>query len=189
MLQGLKYGHRRQPFGNWNGVNYRHIPAARALSFLLTMEFHAWAATMWTDTRQARYGREIKTALFCDIGAYMCCVSHSNGALWWSQSILPSLVYPLRGLFVWTREQRCFFQLQIIIHASVSSFRFIWIPMLLVHGHYTYFYSDSAGIDFSRQNVTYVSDVSFWRLKTVPALKRLIPNKRWVKSHLYSSSG
>ena len=41
--------------------------------------------------------------------------------------------------------------------------------MLWVYGHYKYFYSYSAGIDFSRQNLT-STDVRFWRLKSIPAL-------------------
>ena len=36
----------------------------------------------------------------------------------------------------------------------LSSFWFIWIPMLWVYGHYKDFYSYSAGIDFRRQNLT-----------------------------------
>ena len=45
--------------------------------------------------------------------------------------------------------------------------------MLWVYGHYEYFYFYSAGIDFSRQNLT-STDVRFWRLKSIPALKGLI---------------
>ena len=44
--------------------------------------------------------------------------------------------------------------------------------MLRVYGHYKYFYSYSAGIDFRRQNLTSV-DVRFSRLKSIPALKGL----------------
>ena len=33
------------------------------------------------------------------------------------------------------REQRVFFQFEIIINVLVSSFWFIWIPMLRVYGH------------------------------------------------------
>ena len=36
-------------------------------------------------------------------------------------------------------KQSGFFQFEIIINVSVSSFRFIWIPMLWVYGHYKYF--------------------------------------------------
>ena len=54
----------------------------------------------------------------------------------------------------------------------ISSFRFIWIPMLWVFGHYTHFNSFSAGIVFIRQNLT-STDVRFWRIKTVPALEGL----------------
>ena len=41
--------------------------------------------------------------------------------------------------------------------------------MLWVCGHYKYFYSYNAGIDFSRQNLT-STDVRFWRLKSISAL-------------------
>ena len=41
--------------------------------------------------------------------------------------------------------------------------------MLWVYGHQKYFYSYSAGIDFSRQSLTSV-DVKFRRLKSIPAL-------------------
>ena len=51
-------------------------------------------------------------------------------------------------------EQWGFFQIKIIINVLVSSFWFIWIPMLWVYENYKYFYSYSAGIDFSRQNLT-----------------------------------
>ena len=54
---------------------------------------------------------------------------------------------------------------EIIINVLVISFWLIYIPMLWVYGHYTYFYSYSAVIDFSRQNLT-STDVRFWRLKS-----------------------
>ena len=41
-----------------------------------------------------------------------------------------------------------FFQFEIIINVTVSSFRFIWISMLWVYRHYKYFTAYSAGIDF-----------------------------------------
>ena len=66
-------------------------------------------------------------------------------------------------------DQRGVFQFEIIINIIVSSFRFIWIPMLWVYGHYNYVYSFSAGVDFRRQNLT-SADVRFWRLKSIPAL-------------------
>ena len=53
-------------------------------------------------------------------------------------------------------ETKCFFQFDIIINVLVSSFRFIWIPMLLVYDHYEYVYTHSAGIGFRRQNLTSV---------------------------------
>ena len=66
-------------------------------------------------------------------------------------------------------ETEGFFQFEIIMNVLVSFFRFIWIPMLWVYGYYTYFYSYSAGIDFSCQNMA-SRDVRFWRLKSIPAL-------------------
>ena len=42
--------------------------------------------------------------------------------------------------------------------------------MLLVYGHEKYFNSFSAGTVFIRQNLT-STDIGFWSLKTVPALK------------------
>ena len=72
-----------------------------------------------------------------------------------------------RGWKPW-RPKR-FFQFEIIINVLVSSFRFIWTPMSWVYGHYKYFNSYSAGIDFSRQNLP-STDVRFWRLKSIPAL-------------------
>ena len=44
--------------------------------------------------------------------------------------------------------------------------------MLWVYGHDKYFYSYSAGIDFSRQNLT-STDVRFWLLKSIPALYKV----------------
>ena len=44
-----------------------------------------------------------------------------------------------------------FTQFEIIFNVSVTSSRFIWIPMLWVYGHYKYFYSYSVGIYFSRR--------------------------------------
>ena len=49
------------------------------------------------------------------------------------------------------------FKFEISINVLVSSFRFIWIPMLWVYGYYKCFNSFSmfsAGIDFSSQNLT-----------------------------------
>ena len=59
-----------------------------------------------------------------------------------------------------------FFQFEIIINVLVISFWFLWIPVLWVYDHQTYFYSYSAGIDLSRQNLTSV-DVRFGRLKSI----------------------
>ena len=58
------------------------------------------------------------------------------------------------------------FQFEIIINSLVSSFCFIWIPLLWVYGHYKYLHSYSAWVYFRRQNLTSI-DVRFWRLKSI----------------------
>ena len=58
-------------------------------------------------------------------------------------------------------ETREGFQFEIIRHLLSSSFRFSWIPMLLVYGHYN--------IIPSVRGLTL--DVRIWRLKSIPALK------------------
>ena len=65
-----------------------------------------------------------------------------------------------------------FFLFVVIINVHVSSFRFIWIPMLWVYGHYTCFNSFSVRNVFKRLNLT-STDVRFWCIKTVRALKGL----------------
>ena len=64
-------------------------------------------------------------------------------------------------------ETKRFFRFEISITVLVSSFWLIWIPMLWVYGHYNFFYFYRTGIDFSRQNLTFI-DVRFWRLKSIP---------------------
>ena len=64
-------------------------------------------------------------------------------------------------------ETKRFFQIEIILNGLVSSFRFIWIPMLWVNGHYKYSYSYSAGIDFRRQNLTTKVDPRAERVKLI----------------------
>ena len=44
-----------------------------------------------------------------------------------------------RNIFYKPWRPKVFFQYGIIINVLVMSFRFIWIPMLWVHVHYTYF--------------------------------------------------
>ena len=65
-------------------------------------------------------------------------------------------------------ETKGFSQFEISINVFVSSFRFIWIPMLCVCGYYEYLYSYSAWIDSRRQNLT-STDVRFWRLESIAA--------------------
>ena len=69
-------------------------------------------------------------------------------------------------------ENKEFFQLEIIINVLIGSFWFIWIPMLWVYGHYIYCDSFSAGIEFIRENLR-STDVRFWLIKEVPALREL----------------
>ena len=67
---------------------------------------------------------------------------------------------------------KLFLQFEIILNVLIISFRFIWIHMLWVYDHYNYFNFFSAVIVFMSQNLT-STDVRFWRIKTVPALKGL----------------
>ena len=60
-----------------------------------------------------------------------------------------------------------FFNLKSSQNVLVSSFYFIWIPMLWILRSSYIFYSFSAGSDFKRPNLT-STDVRFWRLKSVP---------------------
>ena len=86
-------------------------------------------------------------------------------------NVLSTLTLTTLNYFCINRgAQMCFFQLKIIRNGLVTSFRFIWIPMLSVYSHSKYFFS--AGTVFVRQNLTSL-DVRFWRIKTVPALKGL----------------
>ena len=77
------------------------------------------------------------------------------------KKITMKLVYQYMAIFY-----IFFFQFEIIINVLVSSFCFIWIPMLWVHGHYTCLNP------FTRQLLTKLY-VRFWCLKTVSALKEL----------------
>ena len=65
------------------------------------------------------------------------------------------------NISVQTIATKGFYQFEISKNVLVSSFRFVWIPMLWVYGHCKYFYSYSARIDFRRQNR---------RLTSIPAL-------------------
>ena len=57
---------------------------------------------------------------------------------------------------------KIFFKFEIIMNVLVTSFQFIWTPMLWVYDHYKWYIFFIAGIVFLRQNVT-STDVSFWR--------------------------
>ena len=65
-------------------------------------------------------------------------------------------------------DQHFFFKFEIIINVLVGSFCFICIRMLWVYGHSLIL--PARGTVFIRQNLT-STDVRFWRIKTVPALK------------------
>ena len=81
-----------------------------------------------------------------------------NGTDMWWQLIIQSThhLFTLKVL-------KGFIQFEIITNVLVSSFWFIWIPMLWVYGHYKYFYSYSMGINFRRMNLT-AAYVRFSRL-------------------------
>ena len=51
-------------------------------------------------------------------------------------------------------ETKGFFRFETIINVLVRSFWFIWLPMVLVYGHFKYVSSYRARIDFRRQNLT-----------------------------------
>ena len=77
-----------------------------------------------------------------------------------------------------------YFQFEIILNFLVSSFCVIWIPTVLVSAiYYKYVNYCSAGTVFMRQNLM-STDVRFWRIMTVPALKGLIGLRRWPNSQL-----
>ena len=79
------------------------------------------------------------------------------------------------------QETYVFFQFQIITNALVIAFRFIWIPMLCVYGYYKIVYSISAGIDFRRQNVTFIDLTS-----TVgPRTERVKHNEWFVSAEVW----
>ena len=61
-------------------------------------------------------------------------------------------------IFYTNQETKYFFQFDIIINTLVSSFRFIWIPMLWVSNQYKYSDSQSVGIDFRRQKLRSTPD-------------------------------
>ena len=72
-----------------------------------------------------------------------------------------------------------------IIDVLVSSFCFIWIPVLWVYAHWKYFNSFSVGTVFIRQNLP-STDVGFWCIKTIPTMLKeiLLINDRteWINS-------
>ena len=66
-------------------------------------------------------------------------------------------------------ETKGFFQFYNVL---VSSFRFIWIPILCVFVHCKYVTLSMLGIDLRRQNLTSI-DVRFRRIKSVTAMNGL----------------
>ena len=89
---------------------------------------------------------------------------------WRSQTSLT--LKALKYLCINHGDQRVFFKFEITINVLFSSFWFIWIPMSWVYGRQKYVHAFSTGTVFIRQNLT-STDVKFWRIKTVPALKGL----------------
>ena len=90
--------------------------------------------------------------------------------------------YNAELLFTKPWRPKIVFLFKIIINVLVSSFWFIWIPMLWIYGHYKYFNSFSV---FTRQNLMSADVRSSWPIKTVPAPKGLFilpwPNCKSVK--------
>ena len=87
-------------------------------------------------------------------------------------SVLYPNPYSAELILYKTWRSKGLFQFEILINVLASSSCFIWISMLWVYGQYKYFNSSSAGTVFIRQNLT-STDVRFWHMKTVPALKEL----------------
>ena len=85
----------------------------------------------------------------------------------------------LKYFYISPGDCRIFFQFEIIINVLVSSFHFIWIPMLWVYGHYNGCYCLSAAIDFRRQNLTF-KVVRFWRLNPLTSRPGCIPGSRYT---------
>ena len=78
--------------------------------------------------------------------------------------------------FLWKPwRSKGFFQFEIMTNVLVSSFWFIWIPMLSVYDHYKYFYYYSAGMDYRRQILT---------TKVYPHAVRVKPS-RCIKASFY----
>ena len=82
----------------------------------------------------------------------------------WHRGNLDNLPLQRWNIFYINLKRTTFYQLETHINVLVSSFRFIWIPMLWVYGHYTIFLLSMRGPSL---------DVRFWRLRTVTALKGL----------------
>ena len=119
--------------------------------------------------RPWRVTRSVTSAIWTGVSRSVCASTPQPFGRWRLQTLtLITLNY-----FGKTMETEGFFQFEIITNVLVSYFRFIWIPMLWVYRHYKYFISFGAGNVFICQNLT-STDVRFWRIKTVPALKGLI---------------
>ena len=75
-----------------------------------------------------------------------------------------------------------FCQFEIIINVLVSSFWFIWIPMLWVYAHFKSVNSYSAGIEFSQILTSKVDPRIIWILTHLKlCLADAIHNFKWVK--------
>ena len=89
-----------------------------------------------------------------------------NTGYWTNVFLTPTMI----DYFYINHGDKGFFQFKIIINVLASSSRFIWMPLLWVYGHYQYLIFFNARTVFKRQNLT-STDVRFWRVKAVPALK------------------
>ena len=77
-----------------------------------------------------------------------------------SASTLKALKY-----FYANHGAKGFFRFEIIVNVLVGSFRFIWIPILWVYGHYKYFNPFSAETVYRRQILPYKDDPRARRVK------------------------
>ena len=86
------------------------------------------------------------------------CITRSSCIVWVNHHRAELISYK-----IW--RPKGVFQFEIIITVLLSSFRFIWIPMLWIYSRYKYVYSHSAGIDFRRQILTSKVDPRTVRVK------------------------
>ena len=81
----------------------------------------------------------------------------------WPSINLAYHAYRIVLFFLNTWRMKGFFYFEIIINVLVSSFRFIWIPMLWVYGHYIYlnsFRGSSSYVNFKWLRIVHICLIS-----------------------------